>query len=78
MIGQRIKYYRLKRQMNKSELSAALGIKVENLTALENGKKQPDLKIVRALMSVFGVKLKDIADVPYEHQKYEHLEIHTL
>lgn len=76
MIGQRIKYYRLKKKMKKSELSAALGIKVSELSALENGRKQPDLKTVRALMSVFGVKLKDIADVPYEHQKYEHLHIH--
>lgn len=74
MYRNRIKYYRLRNGMSKRELSARSGIKQSDLDAYEDGRKIPSLKIVRILVSLFGIKLADMIGVPRERQKYEHLE----
>ena len=59
---------------SQTELSRELGISLEKLKKYEGEKELPDLKTMRQLSSLLGVKLADLMIVKSIGHKYEHCE----
>ena len=55
MLGRKIKIYRLQQGLTKKELAAKVGITPAMITAFEDNKQTPNLRIIRSLMSVLNV-----------------------
>ena len=47
MISKNLKYYRLKQNMTKKELASLVNISPMAITNYENGKRRPDMKIIK-------------------------------
>ena len=56
----RIHELRREQKMSQSELAAAVGIRRETLSHLENGKYNPSLKLAMDLAKVFGPRVEDV------------------
>ena len=55
MLGRKIKIYRLQQGLTKKELAAKVGITPAMVTAFEDNKQTPNLRIIRSLMSALNV-----------------------
>lgn len=57
----KIKYYREKQHMSKSELSSKVGISPEYITKLENGTKEnPSISVLIRLSNALGISINDL------------------
>ena len=59
MFSKNLKYYRLKQNMTKKELASLVNISPMAITNYENGKRRPDMKIIKELAAALGVRVTD-------------------
>jgi transcriptional regulator with XRE-family HTH domain len=58
--GERIKRLREDRQMSQLDLAARVGIENAYLSRIENGKKEPCLRVIQMLADGLGVSLRKL------------------
>jgi transcriptional regulator with XRE-family HTH domain len=59
-LGMRISYLRKQRSWSQEELSFRSGIHKNYLSDLENGRRNPSLRIIESLTKAFDVSLSDL------------------
>jgi XRE family transcriptional regulator, fatty acid utilization regulator len=59
-LGQRLRHYRLARGLTLAELGAKVGRAPSALSALENGRREPRLSLLRALAGALGVTTEEL------------------
>lgn len=65
-INSKIKYYREKMQMSKSELARKIGVSPSYITMLENGSKSnPSLEILTKIAIALNISLKELDEEQY-------------
>jgi transcriptional regulator with XRE-family HTH domain len=72
--GQRLRHYRLARGMTLAALAERVGRAPSALSALENGRREPRLSLLRALADVLGVSTAQLLAPEPPHRRAE-LEI---
>lgn len=75
MIGKNLKYYRLKKGASKKDIATECGVSSADVTAFEEGKKEPPFEVVQKLAQFFNVDIIDFIDrrnddVGFEHGKF--------
>ena len=55
-----IKCYRLKRNLTQEELAEIIGRDVRTIQRIENGEKEPTMKIFKMLVKILNIEDKDI------------------
>lgn len=62
--NEKIKYYREKINMSKSELARKIGVSPSYITMLENGdKKNPSMEILLKLSNALNVNITELTDI---------------
>jgi len=74
LIGQRIKEYRLKKDLTQSQLSEIIGIDAKYMSNIERGRNMPNPNILSNLAEAFGVEIKDLFEY-YHLQEPKDLKI---
>ncbi|MDO4339924.1 MAG: XRE family transcriptional regulator [Eubacteriales bacterium] len=74
MLNKNLKYYRLKRQMSKKELASQIGVTPMAVTHYESGERKPDMKTIKAMAKVLGVKAADFLTNRNENLVFAHAE----
>lgn len=74
MFGKNLTYYRLKAGMTKKELAEKAGVSQMAITHYEKEERNPDMKILKSLASVLGVRVSDFLSTRNEHVKFAHGE----
>ena len=74
MFGKNLKYYRLKNQMNKTELAKAVGITSMCITHYENGARKPDFSTIKKLAEALNVSILDFMAIRDGVHQYSHCE----
>lgn len=59
-IGERITRFRNNKQLTRSELAEAIGVKESAVGHMENNRRKPSLETAVRLANVFGVSLDDL------------------
>nr|DAF73210.1 MAG TPA: helix-turn-helix XRE-family like protein [Caudoviricetes sp.] len=63
-IKERIKFYREKRNISKSELARQIGVSPSYITMLENGdKKNPSMEILLKISSALNINVSELSDI---------------
>ena len=62
IIGQNIKSYREKLQLNQDQLANWLGVSRELISYYESGKREIDLKKLESLAELFGIELINLIE----------------
>ena len=75
MISKNIKYYRLVRSMSKKELADAVNITPMAISNYENGKRIPEMDILKRIAKVLGVRIADFliirnVDIHFSHNEF--------
>jgi transcriptional regulator with XRE-family HTH domain len=63
-VGQRIREWRLKREMSQAEVARQAGITQASLSNYENGKRDLPLSTLLGVTSALSVSLGDLLDMP--------------
>lgn len=74
MFNKNLKYYRLKENMSKKELASLIGVTPMAVTYYESGKRKPDMKTMKAMAKVLGVKIADFLNNRNENLDFVHGE----
>ena len=74
MFSKNLKYYRLKKSMSKRELAKQLSITPMAISNYENGKRKPDMEILKKMANVLGVRVSDFLAVRNENLIFCHGE----
>ena len=59
-ITNRLRELRARYRMSQEELARRVGVTRQTITAIENGKYLPSLKLAFKIARVFGMKIEDI------------------
>ena len=59
MFSKNLKYYRLKKNMNKKELASLVGVTPMAISHYENGMRRPGMEVVKALAKALDVRDRD-------------------
>ncbi len=63
-IGQRIREWRLRREMSQAEVARVAGITQASLSNYENGKRDMPLSTLLGVAAALNVSLGDLLDLP--------------
>ena len=74
MIGQNIKYYRLKKDLTKKALASAVGLSAMAITNYEQGKRVPDIATLRKLAHELDVQIADFISTRNDNIQFTHGE----
>lgn len=74
MIGKNLKYYRLKKGASKKDIAAKCGVSSADVTAFEEGKKEPPFEVVQKLAQFFDVDIIDFIDRRNDDVVFKHAE----
>lgn len=66
MISNRMKEYRVKKDMKQEELAALVGVRRETIGNLEKGRYNPSLVLAWNIAEVFGVTIEEVFTVTKE------------
>lgn len=72
MFSKNLKYYRLKNSMTKRELAKQLNITPMAISNYENGKRKPDMMLIKRMANVLGVRVSDFLAVRNENLIFCH------
>ncbi len=64
--GSVLQKYRLKNDMSQPDLAAMLGVSRNTVTNWEINKSRPDISMIRQLVTMFGIPLYELFDLPSE------------
>lgn len=59
MFSKNLKYYRLKNAMSKKKLAEQLNVSPMAISNYENGKRKPDMELLKQMAKVLGVRVSD-------------------
>ncbi len=59
MFNKNLKYYRLKNAMSKKELAEQIHVSPMAISNYENGKRKPDMDLLKQMAKVLGVRVSD-------------------
>lgn len=74
MFSKNLKYYRLKKGLTKRELAERLNISPMAISNYENGKRKPDMELIKKMAMVLGVRVSDFLVVRNEKLIFCHGE----
>ena len=74
MFSKNLKYYRLKKGMTKKELANRVDISSMAISNYENGKRKPDMELMKKIAAVLGVRVSDFLTVRNEKLVFCHGE----
>lgn len=74
MFSKNLKYYRLRNSMTKRELAIRLNITPMAISNYENGKRKPDMELLKKMANVLGVRVSDFLAVRNENLQFVHGE----
>ncbi len=74
MISKNIKYYRLIKSMSKKDLAEAVNVTPMAISNYENGKRKPEIDILKKIANVLGVRVADFLNVRNENIQFSHNE----
>ena len=63
VVGERIKYYREKLQMEQKELGSRIGVKANAVSNWENGRTRPDLNLLPKICDALDITFYDLFDI---------------
>ncbi|KLU59275.1 hypothetical protein CEB3_c42610 [Peptococcaceae bacterium CEB3] len=63
MFSKNLKYYRLKNAMSKKELAEQVNVSSMAISNYENGKRKPDMELLKRMANVLGVRVSDFLAV---------------
>lgn len=72
MFNKNLKYYRLKKNMSKKELASLIGVTPMAVSYYESGERKPDMKTIKAMAKVLGVKVADFLSNRNENLVFVH------
>ena len=75
MFEKNLKYYRLKKNMSVKELSEACGVSAMTISNYENGKRKPDMDMIKKLAKALDVYVVDFlasrnANLTFDHREF--------
>ena len=59
MFSKNLKFYRLKNNLSKKELASLINVSSMAISNYENGKRMPDMDIIKALANALNVRVSD-------------------
>lgn len=74
MFSKNLKFYRLRKQMNKKELADKANVSPMAITNYEKGDRKPSMEILQTLADVLGVRVSDFLSVRNENIVFNHGE----
>lgn len=74
MFSKNLRYYRLKKSMNKKQLAIRCGLSPMAITNYENGKREPNMEILKKLADALDVRVTDFLAARNENLVFEHGE----
>lgn len=72
MFSKNLKYFRLKNNLNKRELAEKLNITPMAISNYENGKRKPDMELLKKMADVLGVRVSDFLAIRNENLIFTH------
>lgn len=64
MLGEQIKYFRIRQKWSQAELAAHLHISASAIGMYEQNRRTPCLHIIVAMAKVFQISLDEFVDAP--------------
>ncbi len=74
MFSKNLKYYRLKKNMNKKELASLVGVTPMAISHYENGMRRPGMEVVKALAKALDVRVADFLNSRNKNLVFMHGE----
>ena len=74
MFSKNLKYYRLKNAMSKKELAEQVSVSPMAISNYENGKRKPDMDMLKRMAMILGVRVSDFLAVRDEKLVFCHGE----
>lgn len=74
MFSKNLKYYRLKKNMNKKELASLVGVTPMAISHYENGVRRPGMEVVKALAKALDVRVADFLNSRNKNLVFMHGE----
>ena len=74
MFSKNLKYYRLKSAMSKKELAEQVGVSPMAISNYENGKRKPDMDLLKRMAMILGVRVSDFLAIRDEKLVFCHGE----
>ncbi len=74
MFSKNLKYYRLRKELSKKDLAAQIHVTPMAISHYENGKRKPDMKLLKQMAEVLGVRVSDFLVVRNENLLFHHGE----
>lgn len=72
MFWKNLKYYRLKSLLTKKELAEKINVSPMAISNYENGKRMPDMELLKQLAKVLNVRVSDFLAVHNEKLEFSH------
>ena len=72
MFSKNLKYYRLKNNMSKKELANQIHVSPMAISNYENGKRNPDMDLLKRIAKVLGVRVSDFLVVRNDKLVFSH------
>ena len=64
MLGEQIKYFRIRQKWSQAELAARLHISASAIGMYEQNRRTPCLQVIIAMAKVFQISLDEFVDIP--------------
>ena len=74
MFSKNLKYYRLKNAMSKKELAEQVSVSPMAISNYENGKRKPDMDLLKRMAMILGVRVSDFLAIRDEKLVFCHGE----
>ncbi|MBS3950809.1 MAG: helix-turn-helix transcriptional regulator, partial [Peptococcaceae bacterium] len=75
MFSKNLKYYRLKNAMSKKELAEQVSVSPMAISNYENGKRKPDMDLLKRMAMILGVRVSDFLAIRDEKLVFYHGEL---
>lgn len=72
MFSKNLKYYRLKNAMTKKKLAEKLNVSPMAISNYENGKRKPNMELIKQMAKVLGVRVSDFLAVRNDNLAFCH------
>lgn len=72
MFSKNLKYYRLKNAMSKKKLAEQLNVSPMAISNYENGKRKPDMELIKQMAQVLEVRVSDFLAVRNDKLVFSH------
>lgn len=74
MFGKNLVFYRQRQNLTKKALAAAAGVTPQAISNYENGKRMPEMEVIKRLADILQVKVIDFLAIRNENLVFQHAE----